>query len=69
MMGRVIDLHCHLLPGIDDGPSTTEEALALARAFLAEGITCVAATPHVSPNYPNTAAVVHDAWLALVASS
>jgi protein-tyrosine phosphatase len=62
----VIDLHCHLLPGIDDGPSTTADALALARAFLAEGITCVAATPHVSPNYPNTAAVVHDAWLALV---
>jgi protein-tyrosine phosphatase len=62
----VIDLHCHLLPGIDDGPATTADALALARAFLAEGITCVAATPHVSPDHPNGAAVVGDAWSALV---
>jgi protein-tyrosine phosphatase len=62
----VIDLHCHLLPGIDDGPATTEDAVALARAFVAEGITRVAATPHVSPAHPNSAAVVEEAWLALV---
>jgi protein-tyrosine phosphatase len=28
----MIDLHCHFLPGIDDGPDTLDEALALARA-------------------------------------
>ncbi|HWH93406.1 MAG TPA: CpsB/CapC family capsule biosynthesis tyrosine phosphatase [Baekduia sp.] len=62
----MIDLHCHLLPGIDDGPATTEDAVALARALLAAGITRVAATPHVSPDYPNTAGTVRAAWEALV---
>jgi protein-tyrosine phosphatase len=45
----MIDIHCHLLPGIDDGPATLEEALALARALVADGITQVVATPHVFP--------------------
>ena len=45
----VIDLHCHLLPGIDDGPATLEDALLLARALVADGITHVVATPHVFP--------------------
>jgi protein-tyrosine phosphatase len=44
----VIDLHCHLLPAIDDGPKTMDETLALADAR-------VVATPHVSPEYPNDA--------------
>jgi protein-tyrosine phosphatase len=55
----VIDLHCHLLPGIDDGPADLAEMLGLARAFVAEGTQTVAATPHVSPHYPrNTAPVI-----------
>jgi protein-tyrosine phosphatase len=62
----VIDLHCHLLPGIDDGPPGLEDSVALARAFLAAGVTRVAATPHVSPAHPNTAAGIHAAWLDLV---
>jgi protein-tyrosine phosphatase len=45
----MIDIHCHLLPGIDDGPATLEDALALARALVADGITQVVATPHVYP--------------------
>ncbi len=45
----MIDLHCHLLPGIDDGPPTTEAALALASALVANGITQVVMTPHVFP--------------------
>jgi protein-tyrosine phosphatase len=65
-MGRVIDLHCHLLPGVDDGPATPVDAVALARAFVAAGITRVAATPHVAPEYPNTAEVIDAAWLGLV---
>ncbi|GIV98059.1 MAG: tyrosine-protein phosphatase YwqE [Herpetosiphonaceae bacterium] len=40
------DLHCHLLPGVDDGPQTWEEALALARALIADGVRTAAATPH-----------------------
>ena len=43
----MIDLHCHLLPGIDDGPATLEEALAMARLAVANGITEARVTPHV----------------------
>lgn len=42
----MIDLHCHLLPGLDDGPATWEETLALGRQLVSEGVTHVAATPH-----------------------
>ena len=43
----MIDLHCHLLPGIDDGPATLDESLALARALAEAGSMTVVATPHV----------------------
>ncbi len=43
----MIDLHCHFLPGIDDGAQTLEEALALARAAVEDGITHAVMTPHV----------------------
>lgn len=49
----MIDLHCHVLPGIDDGPATIETSLALARAAAAAGTRVVVATPHVSWRYPN----------------
>jgi len=45
----VIDLHCHLLPGIDDGPETLEEALEMARIAVANGITEAHVTPHLHP--------------------
>jgi protein-tyrosine phosphatase len=45
----MIDIHCHVLPGIDDGPGTFEEALALAMACLSDGICHIVATPHVFP--------------------
>ena len=41
------DLHFHILPGIDDGPSDLAESLELARAAVAEGTSVVVATPHV----------------------
>lgn len=43
----MIDLHCHFLPGIDDGPETLPEALDLARAAVADGITHSVLTSHV----------------------
>lgn len=43
---RYVDIHCHCLPGIDDGPATRPEALALCRALIDDGITAVIATPH-----------------------
>jgi len=49
----MIDLHCHILPAIDDGPPTMEGALDFARAAVAAGMTTMVATPHVSPRYPN----------------
>lgn len=46
-----IDLHFHILPGLDDGPSSIEESLELARAAVADGTGTVVATPHVRPEY------------------
>ncbi len=40
------DIHCHCLPGVDDGPARALDALALCRALAADGITRVVATPH-----------------------
>jgi protein-tyrosine phosphatase len=54
----VIDLHCHLLPGIDDGPETIEDSIALARAAVAAGVETIVATPHVSWSYPNDAETI-----------
>lgn len=47
----MVDLHCHILPGLDDGPSTMDESLAMAEAAIADGITRVVATPHASERY------------------
>jgi protein-tyrosine phosphatase len=50
----MIDLHCHFLPGIDDGPETLAQALDLARAAVADGIKHSVLTSHVHPGrYPN----------------
>jgi protein-tyrosine phosphatase len=51
----MIDLHSHILPGVDDGARTLEESVALARLAAAEGIDVVAATPHVRDDYPTAA--------------
>jgi len=42
----MIDIHCHILPGLDDGAQTNEEALQMALAAESEGITHILATPH-----------------------
>ena len=52
----MIDLHCHYLPGIDDGAQTLEDSLELARAAVAAGIRTAVMTPHVHPGrYENKA--------------
>ncbi len=45
------ELHFHLLPGIDDGPSTLEESVELAVAATAQGTGTIVATPHVHPQF------------------
>ncbi len=51
----MIDLHTHVLPGIDDGPAQIDGSIRLAAAAAAQGVTALAATPHVRDDYPTTA--------------
>ena len=48
----MIDTHCHLLPGLDDGPRNEAEALELARGLAAQGVRRVLCTPHFSAMFP-----------------
>ena len=50
----MIDLHSHVLPGVDDGPRTLDESLAILRAAAEDGITRIAATPHVRDDHPTS---------------
>lgn len=45
----MIDLHNHILPGIDDGAADLDESIEIARQFVSEGVTRVVATPHLDP--------------------
>ncbi|HZK80815.1 MAG TPA: CpsB/CapC family capsule biosynthesis tyrosine phosphatase, partial [Humisphaera sp.] len=45
------DVHCHCLPGLDDGPQTLADAIALCRALADDGITAVVASPHQMGRY------------------
>lgn len=47
----MVDLHCHILPGMDDGAKSVEDSLAMAEMAVADGITHVVATPHASAAY------------------
>jgi protein-tyrosine phosphatase len=48
----LIDTHCHLVPGVDDGPADQAEAVALARSLVADGVSEVVCTPHYSAHFP-----------------
>jgi protein-tyrosine phosphatase len=50
----VIDLHSHLLAGVDDGARSLDEALEMARLMAAEGVEQVAVTPHVRDDWPTS---------------
>ena len=53
----MIDLHCHMLPGIDDGSPDEATSLEMARIAVADGIETTACTPHIYPGlYENDAA-------------
>jgi protein-tyrosine phosphatase len=68
-----VDLHCHILPGLDDGAATMEETLRHARRLHAEGVRDVACTPHIKrAHYPDLdlaelAALREDAQRAIAA--
>lgn len=62
----MIDLHCHLLPGIDDGAPDGATALALARIAVDDGITHAVCTPHIHPGrYDNTPSEIEQALAGL----
>jgi protein-tyrosine phosphatase len=48
----MIDVHLHILPGVDDGPATLDDALSLARSLVQEGVQMAVATPHYNDEYP-----------------
>jgi protein-tyrosine phosphatase len=58
----MVDLHCHLLPGIDDGPEMLDEAMALVEHAVSGGILRAIVTPHILPGrYENTLSRIHEA--------
>lgn len=62
----MIDLHCHILPGIDDGAPDLETAIQMARAFAEDGVTVVACTPHILPGiYHNSGPQIRQATAQL----
>lgn len=52
-MSGYVDIHAHVLPGIDDGPRDLDGTLALARAAVAAGTATIAATPHLRSDFPD----------------
>src|SRR5262245_8105986 len=58
----MIDLHCHILPGIDDGAADLSVSLEMARTFVADGVSVVACTPHILPGlYHNSGPQIRQA--------
>jgi protein-tyrosine phosphatase len=51
----MIDMHSHILPGVDDGARSIEESLMMIADAARDGVTAMAATPHVRTDYPITA--------------
>lgn len=50
----MIDIHCHILPGLDDGAQTITDSLDMAEEAVREGISSIIATPHHNQAYHNT---------------
>lgn len=61
----MIDIHCHILPRIDDGAQTIEDSLDMAKEAVREGISSIIATPHHNPSYRNTKDEIIEAVIEL----
>ena len=62
----MIDIHCHLLPEIDDGPDTLEESLQLCRIAVEDGTTHAIVTPHIHPGrWDNTRQSIQRSFQSL----
>lgn len=62
----LVDLHCHILHKIDDGPDDLAGAIAMARAQVDAGVGRVVATPHVNRTYPNRSVEIKERHRELV---
>jgi len=56
----MIDIHCHILPGLDDGAKTLEMAAAMAEMAIEDGITHVIGTPHAHPEFTFETAAIDE---------
>jgi len=66
----MIDLHCHMLPGIDDGAADLDVSLGMAEASVADGVSVLACTPHILPGLyhnsgPQIRRAIHELQKAL----
>src|SRR5579884_3566750 len=51
-MAGLVDIHAHLLPGIDDGPLGLSDSIRMAQAAVDSGIETMAVTPHLRSDFP-----------------
>jgi protein-tyrosine phosphatase len=56
----MVDLHSHILPGLDDGAATLKQSLELARVAEAAGIDTIVATPHIRDDHPFPLELIED---------
>jgi protein-tyrosine phosphatase len=62
----MFDLHCHILPGVDDGATDLSVSIEMARALVADGVTVAACTPHILPGlYHNSGPQIRQATAGL----
>jgi protein-tyrosine phosphatase len=58
----MFDLHCHILPGLDDGATDLSVSIEMAKAFVADGVVVAACTPHILPGlYHNSGPQIRQA--------
>lgn len=63
----MFDLHCHVLPAIDDGAQTLDDTRQLLQLAVADGIHTIVATPHINPGvFDNSKPSIHNALQAVV---
>jgi protein-tyrosine phosphatase len=57
---QMVDIHCHILPGLDDGADTLETSIQMAEMAIADGITHVVGTPHANSQYKFDPALIRQ---------
>ena len=61
----LVDIHSHVLPGLDDGSKSLEQSLQLVKGLSDFGYTKLIATPHISEIYPNSKETIEVAYASL----